>query len=98
MKQFSARVAAGDFRPLPIDRRGDELSELSETLNRTAARLDTSMRTLTEERNQSAAVLAAMAEGVVVIGPGQRVSFCNAAFRRAMNLEKPTGRVALSWR
>jgi len=88
LKQFSARIAAGDFRQLPLDRKGDELADLSATMNQTAAQLDATVRTLTEERNQSAAVLAAMAEGVVVIGPGQRVLFCNAAFRRAMNLEE----------
>ncbi len=87
LKQFSARVASGDFRSLTPDRKGDELSALSESLNQTAAKLDETVRTLTEERNQSAAVLASMAEGVIVIGPSQRVVFCNTAFRRAMNLE-----------
>jgi two-component system phosphate regulon sensor histidine kinase PhoR len=97
LKQFSARVASGDFRPLSLDRKSDELSTLAETLNRTASRLDATVRTLTEERNQSAAVLASMAEGVAVIGPGQRAVFCNAAFRNAMNLENetPEGRPAV---
>ena len=70
-----------------MDRKGDELADLSGTLNQTAAQLDATIRTLTEERNQSAAVLSSMAEGVVVIGPNQRVIFCNAAFRRAVNIE-----------
>jgi two-component system phosphate regulon sensor histidine kinase PhoR len=87
LKAFSHRIANGDFRGLPVDRKGDELADLTGTLNQTAAQLDATIRTLTEERNQSAAVLSSMAEGVVVIGPTQRVVFCNAAFRRAVNIE-----------
>ena len=87
LKAFSHRIATGDFRSVPMDRKADELAELAGTLNQTAAQLDASIRTLTEERNQSAAVLSSMAEGVVVIGPNQRVIFCNEAFRRAVNIE-----------
>ena len=87
LKAFSHRIANGDFRGLPVDRKGDELADLTGTLNQTAAQLDATIRTLTGERNQSAAVLSSMAEGVVVIGPNQRVIFCNAAFRKAVNIE-----------
>ncbi len=87
LQEFSRRVAAGDFRTLPMDRKGDELSDLSDTLNQTAAQLDATVRKLTEERNQSAAVLASMAEGVVVISADQRVIFCNRSFCRALKIE-----------
>ncbi len=87
LKQFSRRVAAGDFRSLPMDLKGDELAELSSTMNQTAAQLDRTIRTLTEERNQSAAVLASMAEGVVVVDAREHVIFCNAAFRQALGIE-----------
>ncbi len=90
LKEFSRRVAAGDFRTLPQDRNGDELAELTTTLNQTAAQLDVSIRSLTAERNQSAAILASMAEGVVVAGSDQRVIFCNAAFCRAVGIEYTT--------
>ena len=49
LKQFSRRVAAGDFRPLPVDRKEDELSDLAGTLNETAVRLEGTIRALTEE-------------------------------------------------
>ena len=84
LKQFSQKVAEGDFRPVPLDHRGDELSDLTNTLNETAGRLDRTIRTLTEERNQSAAILRSMAEGVAVIGATQRLLFCNDAFCKAM--------------
>jgi two-component system phosphate regulon sensor histidine kinase PhoR len=84
LKQFSMRVAGGDFRPLPMERKDDEISDLGRTLNETAARLDSTIRTLTEERNQSAAILRSMAEGVAVIGSNQRLIFCNEAFSKAL--------------
>ncbi|MBN2241614.1 MAG: PAS domain-containing protein [Acidobacteria bacterium] len=85
LKEFSHRVAEGDFRPLPRDRHGDELSDLSASLNRTAKELDVTIRTLTEERNQSAAVLAGMEEGVAVVGRDQCIIYCNRAFCKAMD-------------
>jgi two-component system phosphate regulon sensor histidine kinase PhoR len=91
LKEFSHRVAAGDFRPLSIDPSGDELTDLSRTLNQTAAQLDHTIQTLTGERNQSSAILASMAEGVAVIDSNQRMIFCNSAFRRTLELEdRPT--------
>ena len=68
---------------MPLERSNDELADLSGTLNRTATKLDQTIRTLTDERNQSAAILASMEEGVVVIDRDQRVTFCNAAFCQA---------------
>jgi two-component system, OmpR family, phosphate regulon sensor histidine kinase PhoR len=82
LKEFSRRVADGDFRPLPQESSKDELAELSNTLGQTAVRLDRTIKTLTEERNRSAAVLASMEEGVAVIGSDQRVIYCNSAFCR----------------
>lgn len=77
---FSRRVAEGDFRPMAVEKTNDELADLSATLNQSALQLDQTIRTLTKERNQSAAILASMEEGVVVIGMDQRITFCNNAF------------------
>ncbi|MBN1567606.1 MAG: PAS domain-containing protein [Acidobacteria bacterium] len=86
LKEFSSRVADGDFRPLPLDQNKDELADLSSTMNQTALKLDRTIRTLTEERNQSAAVLASMGEGVAVIGTDQKVLYCNDAFCSAAGI------------
>lgn len=86
LKEFSRRVAEGDFQPLSLERNRDELAELSSTLNQTALQLDSTIKSLTEERNQSAAVLASMEEGVAVIGCDQRVIYCNSAFCRAVDV------------
>ncbi len=90
LKRFSQRVAAGDFRALPDDGRNDEIADLAGTLNETAARLDKTIAALTEERNQSAAILKSMAEGVAVIGFDQKLMFCNEAFRKALAIETPS--------
>jgi two-component system, OmpR family, phosphate regulon sensor histidine kinase PhoR len=86
LKEFSRRVADGNFKPLALDRHKDELADLSTTLNQTALKLDRTIGTLTEERNQSAAVLGSMEEGVAVIGSDQRVIYCNSAFCRAASV------------
>jgi two-component system phosphate regulon sensor histidine kinase PhoR len=85
LKEFSRRVAEGDFHPLPRDLSRDELSDLTESLNQTAKELDLTIRTLTEERNQSAAIIASMEEGVAVIGHDQRIIYCNRSFCKAMD-------------
>jgi two-component system phosphate regulon sensor histidine kinase PhoR len=87
LKDFSRRVAAGDFRPLPSERPDDELTELGQALNETAARLDGTIRTLTDERNRSAAILRSMVEGVVVIDARERLVFCNQACLEILGLD-----------
>ena len=88
LKDFSGRIASGNFRRLPLDRKNDELTDLSNTLNQTAQKLDTTIQILTEGRNQSAAVLSSTEEGIVVISPDQKVIFCNPAFCRALRIEE----------
>ncbi len=83
---FSRRVAEGNFHPMPLEHSSDELADLSSTLNQTAQELDRTIRTLTGERNQSAAILASMQEAVVVIDVNERVTFCNQAFCQAGNV------------
>ena len=86
LKRFSQRVALGDFQPLTLERRGDSLGDLALALNETAAHLDQTIRTLTEERNLSAAILASMVEGVAVINGGERLVFANRAFAEILEL------------
>lgn len=80
LKEFSRRVATGNFRPLPRESAQDELAELAQTLNAAAQHLQESLRSLEAERNQSAAILSSMVEGVAVIDAERRVAFCNQAF------------------
>lgn len=89
LKEFSRRVAEGDFRPLPRDGSGDALEALGISLNRTAARLDRTIRTLTEERNLSSAILGSMVEGVAVVNGSERLLFANRGFAEILGLDVP---------
>jgi two-component system phosphate regulon sensor histidine kinase PhoR len=89
LKEFSRRVAEGDFRPLPADSSGDALEALAASLNQTAARLDRTIRTLTEERNLSSAILGSMLEGVAVVNSSERLLFANRGFAEILELDVP---------
>jgi two-component system, OmpR family, phosphate regulon sensor histidine kinase PhoR len=89
LKEFSRRVAEGDFRPLPGDGSGDTLEALGISLNRTAARLDRTIQTLTEERNLSSAILGSMVEGVAVVNGSERLLFANPGFAEILGLDVP---------
>ena len=89
LREFSRRVAEGDFRPLPSDGTEDTLEALGQSLNQTAARMDRTIRTLTEERNLSSAILGSMVEGVAVVNGGERLVFANPGFASILGLEVP---------
>jgi two-component system, OmpR family, phosphate regulon sensor histidine kinase PhoR len=89
LKDFSRRVAEGDFRPLPRDGSGDAVEALGISLNRTAARLDLTIQTLTEERNLSSAILGSMVEGVAVVSGSERLVFANPGFAEILGLDVP---------
>jgi two-component system, OmpR family, phosphate regulon sensor histidine kinase PhoR len=87
LKEFSRRVAARDFHPLPREESRDELTDLANAMNETAAQLDRTIRTLTDERNRSAAILGGMVEGVAVIDSREKIVFCNRAFVEILDLD-----------
>ncbi len=86
LEQFSRRISAGDFRPLPMaDLRGD-LGNLARSLNDAAANLAGTIGALTEEKNRSAAILRGMVEGVAVVDAGEHLAFCNEAFSEIVGM------------
>jgi two-component system phosphate regulon sensor histidine kinase PhoR len=89
LREFSRRVAEGDFRPLPGDGSGDALEMLGSSLNQTASRMDRAIRTLTEERNLSSAILGSMVEGVAVVNGSERLVFANQGFADILELDVP---------
>jgi two-component system, OmpR family, phosphate regulon sensor histidine kinase PhoR len=86
LKEFTERSAAGDFTPLERDHRHDELAELAEALGRAVAGLGQTIRTLTDERNRSSAILGSMVEGVAVVTGDERILYCNRAFEQILEL------------
>ncbi len=89
LTKFSLRVAEGDFRPIEANRSGDALDSLAASLNQTATQLDRTIRTLTEERNLSSAILGSMVEGVAVVNASERLLFANAGFAEILGLDVP---------
>jgi two-component system phosphate regulon sensor histidine kinase PhoR len=89
LKEFSRRVAEGDFRPISGNGSGDALEALGASLNQTAARMDLTIRTLTEERNMSSAILGSMVEGVAVVNGAERLVFANQGFAAILELDVP---------
>jgi two-component system phosphate regulon sensor histidine kinase PhoR len=89
LREFSRRVAEGDFRPLVADGTGDMLEALGHSLNQTASRLDRTIHTLTEERNLSSAILGSMVEGVAVVNGAERLVFANPGFAEILGLDIP---------
>jgi two-component system, OmpR family, phosphate regulon sensor histidine kinase PhoR len=87
LKDFSRRLGAGDFRPLPSERAGDELASLAEALNATAAHLDRAIESLSGERHRSSTILRSMVEGVAVIDAHEKIVFSNRAFSNILNLD-----------
>jgi two-component system phosphate regulon sensor histidine kinase PhoR len=65
----------------------DELSDLADSLNLTAARMDREIRLLSGERNRSSAILRSMVEGVAVIDAEERLVFYNRAFSEILNVD-----------
>lgn len=92
LEQFAQRVAAGDFRPLAVEHEGDELTGLGRALNETAAHLQQTIASLTDERNRSAAIVRSMVEGVAVVDAESRLRFVNDAFCRELGLSPAAAR------
>ena len=87
LKNFSRRIAEGDFRTLPPERQRDELADLAGALNETAASMDRTIRSLSGERNRSSAILRSMVEGVAVVDARERIVFSNRAFSEILSLD-----------
>ncbi len=90
--KFADRAAAGDFTPLERNPGHDELADLAAALGGTVAQLGQTIHTLTDERNQSAAILGSMVEGVAVVGSDERILYCNQAFEQILELPEGISR------
>lgn len=87
LKDFSHRIAKGDFRPLPAENPRDELAGLADSLNEAAAQMERMILSLSSERNRSGAILRSMVEGVAVIDAQEKLVFCNRAFSEILNVD-----------
>jgi len=86
LKEFADRAAAGDFTPLERDYGYDEVADLAGSLGHAVAGFAQTIRSLTDERNRSSAILGSMVEGVAVVAADERILYCNWAFEQILEL------------
>ncbi|HNT77007.1 MAG TPA: ATP-binding protein [Anaerolineae bacterium] len=90
------RVASGDLSARLLPTTHDEVGRLTRAFNAMADQLRDQMTILTEEREQLAAVLDTMADGVMITDPMGQVLLSNGAARQILQAETlpPTGTFA----
>ncbi len=89
-KMADAATAIAEGRPplvLPADA-NDETGELVRALRRMDEQLQERHASLVRERNELAGVLASMLEGVVAVGPRQRIVQMNDVARSMLHVER----------
>ena len=79
IKRGAERFAAGDFSHEIHVSDADEIGEVALGLNAMGRRLNDTIQTITEERNEREAVLAGMTEGVLAVDGDEHVITMNAA-------------------
>ncbi|MBI4735547.1 MAG: PAS domain-containing protein [candidate division NC10 bacterium] len=90
MVGFARGVAQGEMaQRLPVRSR-DELGELTEALNAMAEDLRATLRRLEEEGRRVRTIMESMAEGLLVIDAGSRISLLNPAAEALLDLKRET--------
>jgi two-component system phosphate regulon sensor histidine kinase PhoR len=75
--QFSERIAAGDLAARIGEGSHDEIGQVAEALDRTARHLEASFAALQTSQRQLETLLNSMEDGVIAIGPDDRVQWAN---------------------
>jgi len=79
LRAMAARLAGGDLAvqvPIPLD---EEVAALAQDFNVMASQLRQLLATIETERQRLATVLATVADGILMVGPHERVTFANRA-------------------
>lgn len=85
---LAGALAAGDLdRRVHVESR-DEIGDLGRAFNRMAERLQENMAAITRERNEAAAILTYMDDGIVIAGPDGQVRLVNPAAERILHLPR----------
>ncbi len=82
------QLAAGQWNYRAAAAAADETGQLAAAFNAMADSLRATVQQLSDERNTLSAVLATMADGVIVTEPGGRVLLLNPAARELLNLHR----------
>jgi two-component system, OmpR family, phosphate regulon sensor histidine kinase PhoR len=90
MRSVAASITAGDLDARIRPRRSDELGELGTALDMLAEELQHRLGQLEAEREEMGALIDAMAEGVLALGPDGTVRRANPAARAMFELPPDT--------
>lgn len=91
----AATLAAGDLSARAPRVAPEELATLGESLNGMAGRLESLVAEITDERDRDRALVASLAEGVVVVGPDDAVAVANDAAGRLLGLRERADAIRL---
>ena len=84
LKLLAENFPGGGSKDRPIEESSDELGTLERSLAGVAIELQRLLDSLRYESARREAILSGMTEGVLAVDPELRVTFCNAAFLRAI--------------
>jgi two-component system phosphate regulon sensor histidine kinase PhoR len=87
LKQFAETLLEPGSYSRPVAGARDELGSLEQSLHVMAARLRELVDRLSIESARREAILSSMAEGVLAVDGGLRITFCNDSFARVMGLK-----------
>ena len=85
------RIADGDYGQRVHGGVWHESHELANSFNEMSQQLASQFQRLESERHQLRTILGGMVEGVVAVGPGQRVLFANEAAGRMLEMDAAAG-------
>jgi two-component system phosphate regulon sensor histidine kinase PhoR len=89
LSAFSKSIATGNFKERSKLKGNDELSDLSHSLNSTAAELSQLFYSLDAERIKLQTVLENMSEGILVLDRDRKAVLTNRAFDEIFNRPQP---------
>jgi two-component system phosphate regulon sensor histidine kinase PhoR len=81
------RYRDGDFTPSRLEHGDDELGTVARALDETVSNLAMRIAELARDRGRTAAILAGMVEGVIVVDPQGRLQLANDAARQLLRLD-----------
>jgi two-component system, OmpR family, phosphate regulon sensor histidine kinase PhoR len=90
LTEGAARIAAGEYGHRIHGGLWGESRSLARTFNSMSQRLGLQFRQLEADREQLRAILGGMVEGVIAVGPEQRVLFANEAAGRMLEFRPET--------
>ncbi len=95
MRSVAESISRGELgEKLSVESDSIEISALADSLNKMVAQLDERIRTITDQRNESEAVLSSMVEGVLAVDSQERFLSMNLAASKliGIDLEEAEGR------